>query len=81
MLGFCKRVFVGDIKLIVIDVVQEHIDTAKVVSRQVYFLTEKALPHVFFSENFSEFQKQRTRTASGIVNLIDFGFANNRKPC
>lgn len=80
LINTSKRVFVGDIEFIVIDVVQEHIDTAKVVCRQVYFLSEKALPHVFFAENFCKLQQKRTRTASRIVNFIDFGFSDNRKP-
>ena len=77
MLGLCQRIFVGNVELVVIDVVQKHIDTAEVVRCQIDFLTEKALPHVFFAENFCKLQKERAAAASGIVHLIDFGFTHN----
>ncbi len=53
MLGRNQRIFVGDVELIKINIVQEHIDTAQVVGRQVDFLTEEApcrtfsLPRIF----------------------------------
>lgn len=55
----------------------KHIDTAEVVRCQIDFLTIKPLAHVFFAENFCELQKKRAAAASGIVYLIDFGFAHN----
>ena len=39
------------------------------------------MPHVFFAENFGEFQQQRTAAASRIVDLIDFGFAHDGELC
>jgi hypothetical protein len=44
-----KCITVGNIKVIVVDVVQKHIDTAEVVSSRVYFLPKEPLPHVIFA--------------------------------
>jgi len=49
MFGVGKRVAVGNIKLFVINIVQEHVDTAKVVGGNVDFLTIKTLPNIFFT--------------------------------
>ena len=58
MLRLNEGIFVGDIEFIVINIVQEHIDTAEVVCSDIYFLPEKALTHLVFSKNFGGFQQQ-----------------------
>ena len=53
-----KRVIVCYVKLIKVNVVQEHIDSAKVICSKIYFLTVKALTNIFLAKNLSRFQKQ-----------------------
>ena len=36
----------GDVELLVIDIVQEHVDAAKVVGGEVDFLAKEALAHI-----------------------------------
>ena len=77
MLGRNQRILVGDIEFIKINIVQEHIDTAQVVGRQVDFLTEEALPDILFAQNLSRLQQQGA--AGRVIDLVDFGFAHNGK--
>ena len=66
MLRIQQGVLVGNIKLVKVNIMQEHVDTAKVICSQVDFLTIKALPHIFFTEYLRHFQKQRAGTAGGV---------------
>ena len=79
MLGRNQRIFVGDVELIKINIVQEHIDTAQVVGRQVDFLTEEALTHILLAQNLSRLQQQRAGAASRVIDLVDLGLAHNGK--
>ena len=63
MLWLGQRILMSYIKFIVINIVQEHIDTAKVVGGNVDFLPEEALTNSVFSKYFRSFQQQRTATA------------------
>ena len=78
MLRMQQSIPVGNIKLIIANIMQEHIDTAKVVRGQVEFLAKETLTDIPFTEDFCRFQKQRTRTAGGIIDLIDLCFPDNR---
>jgi hypothetical protein len=71
---------VGDVELLEVDVVQEHVDAAQVVGRQVDLLTEEALPHVVLAEHLGELQQQRTRATRRVVDLVDLGLADHRDP-
>ena len=77
MLRRQQGIFMGNVKLIKINVMQEHIDTAEVVCSQVNFLTVKSLTDILFAKNFRRFQKQRTRTASRVINLVDLCFPSD----
>ena len=72
MLGADQRVAVGDVKFVVVNIMQEHVDTAEVVGRNIDLLPIKALPDVAGAENFRRFQKQRTGTAGGVYVPTDF---------
>ena len=54
MLRRQQGVFVGNIKLIIVDIVQKHIDTAKVIGGKVDFLTIEALTHTIFAKNLCQ---------------------------
>ena len=71
-----KCVLAGNVKLIKADIVQEHIDTAQVVSSDIDFLTVETLANSILTENTLCFQKQRTRTAGRVINLINLGLAD-----
>ncbi len=77
MLGRNQRIFVGDVELIKINIVQEHIDTAQVVGRQVDFLSEEALTDILFAQNLRRFQQQRAGAAGRVIDLVNLGFAHN----
>ena len=55
---------------------QEHVDAAEVVGREVDLLTEKALPDVLFAEHTLHLEEQRAGAASRIVDLVDGRFAD-----
>src|SRR3990167_10825662 len=76
MLRVIKCIAVSYIKMIIIDIMQKHVYTTKIVDSEVDFLSKEPLPYIFFAEDFNEFKKQRTGTASWIVNLIHFFFAD-----
>ena len=72
-----KCILAGDIKLVVVNVVQEHIDTAEVVGGKVNLLTIETLTHIVLAEYLCRFEQQRTRTASRVIDLIDFGLSES----
>jgi hypothetical protein len=45
----CERIAVPNVKFIIVNIMQKHINTAKVIGRDVDFLTEEALPDVVFA--------------------------------
>ena len=71
MFGLYERIAKGDVKLVEADIVQEHVDPAQVVGRDVYFLSIEALTHIFSAEDFCEFQQKRTGTAGRVINPVD----------
>ena len=77
MLGADQRVSVRDVKFVVVNIVQEHVDTAEVVGRDIDLLPIKSLPDVAGAENFRRLQKQRTGTAGGVIDLVDLGLSGD----
>ena len=51
---------------------QEHIDAAQVVGRDVDFLTVEAVADCILAEHLFRFQQQRTRTARRIYKDVIF---------
>jgi hypothetical protein len=51
----------ADVELVIINIVQEHIDTAEVVSGDVDLLAEKAQPHVLLAEYLGKLQAAGSR--------------------
>lgn len=49
----------GDRDLLVVDVVEEHVDPGQVVGRQIDLLTEEPLTHIVLAQNLRELQQQR----------------------
>ena len=72
MLRLGQRILAGDVELRKLHVMQEHIDTAEVVSGDVDFLSKVAKPHAVFPKDALRFQEERTGTAGRVINLVDF---------
>ena len=58
---------------------QEHIDTAKVVSSDIDFLSIKAVSDGISAQNLFGFQKQGARAAGRVIDFIDFSLAHRAK--
>jgi len=65
-----KGIAVGDIKLLIVDIVQKHVDAAEVVGAQVDFLPKEAHADLFLAQDLGELQKQRSRAATGVIDLV-----------
>ena len=52
-----QKVLETNIKLVKIDVMQEHVNSTQVIGSNINFLSVEPLPHVFFSEYFSKIQQ------------------------
>ena len=63
-------------ELVKLDVVQEHIDAAEVISGQVDLLPIEATFDIILSQHFFHLQQQRAGTAGWIIDLVDLRFAN-----
>ena len=72
MLWIYKRIAMGNIKLVVINIMQKHIDTAKIISCNIDFLSKKSLTHIFFAKNFGKFKQQRSTATRGVSKVSVF---------
>ena len=77
VLGVGQGVPVCDVELLVVDVVQEHIDAAEIVCRQVDFLPEEPLPDILLAQHLGELQQERPGAASRVVDLVHLLLADN----
>ena len=68
MLGRDERVAQLNIKIVVVDIVEEHVDAAEVVGRRVDFLAVVFQRRVFLADGLREFQQQRPGTAGRVVD-------------
>src|SRR5665648_16092 len=71
-----QRVSIANVELVIIDVMQEHINSAKIVGGNVDFLPIEPLPNVLLAENLGKVQQQRTGTTGWIIYFVDFRFPN-----
>lgn len=76
MLRAEQSIFPHDAEFVKLDVMQEHIDAAEVVSGQVDLLTVEATLDVVLAQQFFHLQQQRTGTAGWIIDLVDLRFAD-----
>ncbi len=56
MHGMSQRIPMRDIELVVVDIMQEHIDATEVIGGDVYFLSVEAQTDVLLAENFGELE-------------------------
>ena len=76
MLRAEQSIFPHDAEFVKLDVMQEHIDAAEVVSGQVDLLTVEASLDIILAQHFFHLQQQRTGAAGRVIDLVDFRFAN-----
>ena len=72
MLRFKQRIAQRNVEMVIVDIVQEHVDSAEVVGRLVDLLTEETLLHILFSNDFGHLHQQRTRTTGRVIDLAHF---------
>ena len=48
----------SDVKFLVVDVVQEHVDPREVVGREVDLLAEEAFANILFAKHFRKLEQQ-----------------------
>ena len=68
----------GDAEVGEVDVVQEHVDPAQVVSGQVDLLAEEPAAHILLTEHLRELQQQRARATGRVVDAVDARLAHDR---
>ncbi|MBT9137254.1 MAG: hypothetical protein DDT34_02342 [Firmicutes bacterium] len=51
-----QRIPMRDIELVVVDIMQKHIDATEVIGGDVYFLSVEAQTDVLLAENFGELE-------------------------
>ena len=71
--GFGESVPVCDVELVVVDVVQEHVDTAQVVGGDVDLLSEESLPDVVLSEDLDKnVVDLASKVGESVIRLFSF---------
>ena len=72
MLRIGERVLAGNIKLIKAYLMQEHVNTAEVIGRNIDFLTIETVADSIPAQKLSTFEQQRAGAAGRVISLIDF---------
>ena len=62
----------GNVKFVIANIMEKHIDTAEVVCSNIDFLPEEALPYIFPADEFPRLQKKGAGTTGGVIDFIDF---------
>ena len=76
MLRAEQSIFPHDAEFVKLDVMQEHIDAAEVVSGQVDLLPIEATLDIVLAQQFFHLQQQGAGTAGWIIDLVDLRFAD-----
>ena len=63
-------------ELVKFNIMQEHIDAAKVVGGQVDFLAIEAPLNIVLAQHLFHLQQQRAGTAGRVIDLVDLRFSN-----
>ena len=76
-----QRVAQLDVEIVVVDVMQEHVDTTKVVGSGVDFLTIILQRRVLPSDGLRELQQQRARATGRVVDASNLVAVGSRQTC
>ena len=60
-----------NVKVVIVDIVQEHVHTAEIVGLKVDFLTKEAINDILCAKYLLEFQKQRTTATGWVIDFVD----------
>lgn len=77
VLGVGEGVPVGDVELVIVDVVEEHVDPAEVVGGQVDLLAKETLAHHIPAQDLGSLQQQGARATGRVVDLVDLRLLPN----
>ena len=58
MFWIYKRIAVSNIKIVVVDIVQEHVDTAEVVGGEIDFLPIETQPNIFLARTLANLRAE-----------------------
>ena len=58
MIRLGQRIAAMDVELLVVDVVQKHVDAAEVVGGDIDFLAEESGTHILLAQYFGKLQQQ-----------------------
>ena len=72
MLRIGERILAGNIKLIKAYLMQEHVNTAEVIGRNIDFLTIEAVADSIPAQKLSTFEQQGAGAAGRVISLVDF---------
>ena len=73
MLRFQQRVFQTDVEIVVVHVMQEHIDATEVIGGGIDFLSEVFQVWILLANSLGKLQQQRAGAAGRVVDLLDIG--------
>lgn len=76
VLGTEQGILPHDAELVKLNIMQEHIDAAKVVGGQVDFLAIEAPLNIVLAQHLFHLQQQRAGTAGRVIDLVDLRFSN-----
>ena len=76
MLGTEQGILPHDAKLVKLNIMQKHIDPAKIVGGQVDFLAIEAPLNIVLAQHLFHLQQQRAGTAGRVIDLVDLRFSN-----
>jgi hypothetical protein len=65
-----QRIAMGKIKLLIVDVMQKHVDTRKVIGSQIDFLAIESVDHVVFAKHLRELQQQGARATRRVAQVV-----------
>lgn len=72
MLRTDQRIFTGDVEFIEADIMQEHIDAAEIVRRDIDFLPVEAITNSVLPQHLFGFQKERSAPTCRISKVSVF---------
>ena len=73
MLGFQQGIFQANIEIVVVHVMQKHVDTTEVVGGGIDLLAKILQIGILFAYGLGKLKQQRSATTGGVINLIDIG--------
>ena len=80
MLRIRQGILTGNGELIEADLMEEHVDAAEVVGRDIDLLAEEAVLDTVLAEDLHRLQQQGAGTAGGVIYLVDLRLPHRAQP-